>query len=143
MAALGIGAVFNVIAAEPVLTLAMAKMETRVERRLPIVREPAEASKPAPAVPASAAFARETFRGLLDEPSLTLSQSPVRTASLYPFAVVRRPVASGQPVRGWARTSIEPGFGDFDAEKSVRIYGRNGTGWEEPSCGYVKIHVKF
>jgi hypothetical protein len=141
--ALALGITFNGVAAEPALTLAMAKPELRMERRVAIVRPAPVTLKLEQPVPQPTAFAAETFQGLLEESSGLRLHKPIRTASLYPFAVVRRPADSSRPASRWASASIEPGFGDFDADKPVRIYGRNGTGWEEPSVGYVKIHVKF
>jgi hypothetical protein len=44
----------------------------------------------------------------------------------------------------WASTSVEAGFGDlFSYDRSASLYGHNGTGWEEPPCGYLKVHFTF
>ena len=84
----------------------------------------------------------ETFDKALATQTMML-EKPVRTAALYPFPVSRR-ASDKETSRGrWANTSVEPGFGDLDCIKPVAIYGRNGTGWEEPSVGYVKVHIRF
>ena len=41
----------------------------------------------------------------------------------------------------WA--SLTAGYGQIFLYKSVAIYGRNGSVWEEPGCGFLKFSFNF
>jgi hypothetical protein len=43
----------------------------------------------------------------------------------------------------WNRSRFQPGFGQIFYDKTASVYGRNGTGWEEPWVGYLKIRFHF
>jgi hypothetical protein len=54
-----------------------------------------------------------------------------------------RATARNSETKLWASASIQAGYGEVYFDKTPAIYGHNGTGWQEPSCGYVKFHIRF
>jgi hypothetical protein len=65
---------------------------------------------------------------------------PAGSAPANPLVVGRRPEVENGSVRG---TWIEAGFGEIFRERPAAIYGRHGAGWQEPSCGYLKVKLSF
>lgn len=54
--------------------------------------------------------------------------------------VLRKNLANYGHSRAWA--SVNAGYGQI-FKQSARLQRWNGAGWEEPSCGYVKISFSF
>jgi len=114
---------------------------------------------------------RDNYPGLVptvfkapDEPAATsavltffsaqISISPARFAEMQ--AQIERPfqleppnvlALAGQASsdRGFARVwnRLGAGYGQVFYDKTAVLYGRNGTRWEEPGCGYLKISFRF
>lgn len=73
--------------------------------------------------------------------TLTL-EAPEREAA-NPLAWTRRN-ADDTARGGFFRTAtLEAGFGQVFYDKNATIYGHNGTAWEEPGCGYLKLCFRF
>jgi len=53
----------------------------------------------------------------------------------------RKTVREREYAHSWA--TLEPGFGQIYLDHPEAIYGRHGAGWQEPSCGYLKVCLKF
>jgi hypothetical protein len=132
-------------AAEPLLTLAMGRADTSNARRVQIAKT-AEAS-PAATVPALTTIPRSFRLSETNEVARfsTRSMMEKRTEKevRHPFKLARRNDPANSDVRLWASASLQAGYGEVYSDKSSSIYGHNGTRWEEPSCGYVKLHVRF
>jgi hypothetical protein len=136
----------SVNAAEPILTLAMARFDHSASRRIQNSNEHSN-SNPLAAVAAltssDPSLATETG---VESPSLSASCLLERSKNRITRSPLRltREVAEGNvDIRLWASASIQAGYGEIYREKPARIYGHNGTGWEEPGCGYVKIQLRF
>jgi hypothetical protein len=132
-------------AAEPILTLAMAKSDSS-NYRLQKAKDRATPSSPVSATPRFNETSVRTLAPLAREnikfSTTLLLQKPEREVT-SPLTLTRKTLRADHRVGTWARTSLQAGFGDIFYDKVATAYGRTGTGCEEPSCGYLKIHLRF
>lgn len=132
-------------AQEPVLNLAMATVD-RGEHRVIHRDNPSPVLKTFP----SLFFRSSTSMGYHLTPDKELP--PVKAVVMEKSRTreTRNPLklfhSASQPSHCstlWTSASIQAGYGDIYPDYAPGIYGRNGTGWQEPSCGYVKVHFRF
>ena len=91
-----------------------------------------ESPRPLPAFRLSASEQDDTaFNFRLREPPQPPPRNPL---------VLRKNLANYGHSRAWA--SFNAGYGQI-FKQSARLQRWNGAGWEEPSCGYVKISFSF
>lgn len=140
--AFSLGLILNLslAAAEPILSLRMAKLEIRTERRSPI-------SRIASGTPAAVETAQHVEvllprrNEILSFPRSLVLEKPA--AERHPLLELSRRSAFDQDAKLWASASIQAGYGEIYPDKTAAVYGHNGTRWEEPSCGYIKIRFRF
>ena len=138
-------AILSTKAAEPILTLAMVKTDSAFDRHVR-VRENLNSSRltPKPALPNEGSptfFRRIAFEQISISAPLMLEKRPEPTAR-NPLQFSRA-TARNSETKLWASASLQAGYGEVYLDKTPAIYGHNGTGWQEPSCGYVKFHIRF
>lgn len=132
-------------ASDPVLNLAMVRMN-HTERHV-VYRETATTTLKDIKPMALNALPSVSYQFLLNDgtPSFKaaiLEKRPAQAAR-NPLKLSHRTVPENTTSRLWASASIQAGYGEIYQDKTPSIYGHNGTGWQEPSCGYVKIHFRF
>ena len=131
----------SLAAAEPILSLRMAKLEIRTERRAPI-------SRLGSGTPAAIETARHVEvplprrNEMLSFPRSLVLEKPVAERHRL-LEISRRDALNDEDAKLWASASIQAGYGEIYPDKIAAIYGHNGTRWEEPSCGYIKIRFRF
>ncbi len=91
-----------------------------------------ESPRPFPAFRLSNAEQSDSaFTFQLREPPQPLPRNPL---------VLRKNLANYGHSRTWA--SVNAGYGQI-FKQSARLERWNGAGWEEPSCGYLKVSFSF
>jgi len=112
------------------------------------MKDHALSTAPAPPLPVARVVEGST-RIFPEEISVSLRAATlqkVEVATPNPLALRHRHVPDNE-LRGWRGASLVAGFGDlfYDnfCDGSASPYGHNGTGWEEPPWGYLKIHFTF
>ena len=141
---LSVGLILNAslaTAAEPILSLTMAKLDFRSERRAPISRFTPGTSTPIQNARHVEVFLPRPTEFLSFPHSLVLKKSAAQEP--HPLLQLTRRTARNQDAKLWASASIQAGYGEIYPDKTAAVYGHNGTGWEEPSCGYIKIRFRF
>lgn len=127
----------SIHAAEPILTLAMAKTDSLFSKERPANRASAKVNlvrvAPTKLSPAD--------RLSLSTVKLLEKQPGPKPAN--PLVLTRRSALKNKAAGRWASATVQAGFGEIFYDKPASVYGRNGTGWEEPSCGYVKLQLRF
>ena len=131
-------------AEERMLTLAMVNFESLLGPRMPMFKDRlpslAPRSQDAPA-----------GRAATDEkPAFEESLSFTATLSIADAAepdAGRSIVLLRQDSRGKNLLKLldrfGAGYGQLFYDQTAEIYGRNGTGWEEPGYGYLKVSFRF
>lgn len=128
-------------AAEPIITLKMAKLELP-ERRFPIVRDRvvvvASERQNSPAA--------ENFKTMTPEqfalPTNLLLAKPDHEARNL-LVISRKHSRENSHSGLWASASFQAGYGQIFLDQNERTYSPTGTGWQEPGCGYLKIRFRF
>lgn len=130
----------HVSAAESMLSLTMAKLDFRAERRGP-------ASRFSETQLVERAQHVEVFlprrNEILSLPKTLILEKPAPQEKHSPLQITRRSARGNEDAKLWASASIQAGYGEIYSDKTSAIYGHNGTRWEEPSCGYIKIRFRF
>jgi hypothetical protein len=138
-------AVSSLRAEGPILTLAMVNYDFLASSRARAIRDNFVAKvdhhfslSPQELEPDSIlSFFAERF----DLPTTTfLEKRPLPEAPNPLLLTLRNNGEDGHP-HVWANLSA--GYGEVFPYKSVTIYGRNGSCWEEPSCGFLKFSFNF
>lgn len=129
----------------PILTLAMVKPGDLLKRQFQTVKERlgvglSRAAQSQPATSAAEVPALSLTANLV----LSLTVPLQKRADAEPGSSVmltRTNLRELGRSKMWA--SIEAGYGQFFSDKEPTIYGHNGSRWEEPSCGYLKLSFSF
>ncbi|MBC8096930.1 MAG: hypothetical protein H7Y43_14075 [Akkermansiaceae bacterium] len=140
-----VAAPFTISASEPILNLAMLKTDS-TERRIVFRESPRVILKEIkPALAIEPPRLKLRLAPTTDDTSLkTMSLEKRATPEARnPLKLSRRAARENSEARLWASASIQAGYGMIYTDKTPGLYGHNGTGWEEPGCGYVKIHFRF
>jgi hypothetical protein len=131
--------------AEPILTLAYLRTDTAPSYAPSPGPARATVFLQAPSVPSTNAPARL---------SLDTNGVPVQTVTALSLSTGEQPsrdmLKAGPRTdeeaerRGlWASARFQAGVGQIFHDRPAVIYGRNGTRWEEPGCGYLKVSIRF
>lgn len=141
---LSVGLILNAslaVAAEPILSLTMAKLDIRSERRAPISRFAPGTSTTIQNARHVEAFLPRPTEFLSFSHSLVLKKSTAEER--HHLLQLTRRSARNQDAKLWASASIQAGYGEIYPDETSALAGHNGTRWEEPSCGYIKIRFRF
>lgn len=139
------GSDVSVTAAEPIITLKMAKLEIS-DRRFTTSRERFAATVPVATVETVNQPPPENFKSLMVEkfnlPTTSLLAKPEATP-INPLEITRRISRSNSRVGLWASATFQAGYGQIFFDQIEKTYCPTSTGWEVPGCGYLKIRFKF
>jgi hypothetical protein len=133
----------SLLASEPILTLAMVNRDSFPKHQFHTVKSrPTATATPSVPIQASTSLEKTLRRASVELPFASVEH--VGTPAKLEMAntlLLTRDSRSSSRASFWA--SFQPGYGEIFGDDSAAFYGRTGTGWEEPSCGYLKIRFSF
>jgi hypothetical protein len=130
-------------ASEPILTLAMVNYGSFPKHQFHAIRDRlgGAASRSVP-IQASANLEKTLRPVTVELPLISAEVSgPQDKLEMANAPLLNRDLHSSKRASFWA--SFQPGYGDIFKDDSAALYGRTGTGVEEPGCGYLKIRFSF
>jgi hypothetical protein len=127
----------SLLATEPIVTLAMVDYSSAPNYTLSALVESGTGTAPSALTHKSMQSNVSFISKELVSISLALQKpQPTRRS---PLSLSRK--HPGDTV--WTSASLQAGYGEIFCDKKVSVYGRNGTAWEEPACGYLMVHFSF
>ena len=131
-------------AAEPIITLTMAKLEVSdrrfsLTRNRPAINAPAAPETPIPQ--SSESFKTFTSENFTLPTHLLLARPGHETRN--PLVITHRNSHENSRAGLWASASVQAGYGQIFFDQTEKTYYATGPGWQEPGCGYLKIRFRF
>jgi hypothetical protein len=129
----------------PVLTLAMVNYDSLASRQARAIRNSLVTKVDRPVSLTPEELAPDGILSFLAEkvalPTTTFLQTRPLSEAPNPLLLTLKNYGEDGRYHVWA--SLTAGYGQIFLYKSVTIYGRNGSCWEEPSCGFFKFSFNF
>jgi hypothetical protein len=125
--------------AEPILHIARAKTESRARESLQLPKTRSIARSNASQANLLSAALTNSLQEF-NAPGTALLQRRA-SAAASPLLLGKKHVRIQS--HSEIQASVRAGYGEIFYDKSAAVYGRNGTGWQEPGCGYLKIDLSF
>jgi hypothetical protein len=132
---------FSLEAAEPLLTLAMAKVDYS-DHHFQSIKERVSVNPTVSPAPRISETPTDTLKPLATEKaflSTKLVLAKPERQSTNPFILAGKGAHAGL----WAKASFQAGYGQVFFNQTEKTYCPSGTGWEEPGCGYLKVHFRL
>jgi len=140
---LSLGIVTSVRAEGPALTLAMVDYSSLSARRIQVSDHDALAIRSAPPVAETMVTLGETVESFVQK--ISLSTTVFLHRQIVPEAnplllTLKHPIDTNRS-KAWG--SLTAGYGQIFLNKTYSIYPRNGSIWQEPGYGFLKLSFNF